>query len=76
MKDYFKNNPDYEYTITFNERKHQISVSLCKDGQRYIPEASNNVIGIDVNCKHNLFSLSNETTYDYDKKLLNDYCKL
>lgn len=75
MKDYFKNNPDYEYTITFNERKHQISVSLCKDGQRYIPEASNNVIGIDVNCKHNLFSLSNETTYDYDKKLLNDYCK-
>jgi len=76
IKDYFKKNPDYEYTITFNERKHQVSVCLCKDGERYIPEATDDIIGIDVNCKHNLFSLSNETTYDYDRKLVNDYCKL
>ena len=29
-----------------------------------------------MNCKHNLFSLSDETTYDYDRKLVNDFCKL
>lgn len=75
MKDYFKTNPDYEYTLTFNEKYKQVSVYLCKDGERHIPQAGDNIIGIDVNCKHNLFSLSNETTYDYDRKLVNDYCK-
>lgn len=76
MKDYRKSNPDYEYVLTFNERKHQVNVNLCKDGQRYIPEAGDNVVGIDVNCKHNLFTLSDSTTYDYDRQLVNDFCKL
>ena len=76
MKDYRKKNPDYEYTLTFNEKEHQINIHLCKDGERYIPQANSNVIGIDVNCKHNLFSLSDETTYDYNRKLVNDFCKL
>lgn len=75
MQDYYKKNPDYEYTLTFNERSKQVYVHICNDGERYIPNAGNNLIGIDVNCKHNLFSLSNETTYDYDRKLVNDYCK-
>jgi len=76
MKDYRKPNPDYEYVLTFNEKYHQVNINLCKDGERYIPEAGDNVVGIDVNCKHNLFSLSNETTYDYNRKLVNDFCKL
>lgn len=76
MKDYRKNNPDYEYTIIFNEKKHQVNIQLCKDGERYIPQVNGKTIGIDVNCKHNLFSLSDETTYDYDRKLVNDFCKL
>ena len=76
MKDYRKNNPDYEYTITFNEKNHQVNIHLCKDGERYIPQVHGNTIGIDVNCKHNLFSLSNETTYDYNRQLVNDFCKL
>ena len=76
MRDYFKANPDYEYIIVFNERKKSVSVNLCKDGERFLPEAGDNLIGIDVNCKHNLFSLSNETTYDYDRQLVKDYCKL
>ena len=76
MMDYRKNNPDYEYTITFDEKKHQVNIYLCKDGERYIPQPNGNTIGIDVNCKHNLFSLSNETTYDYNRKLVNDFCKL
>ena len=76
MKDYRKKNPDYEYTITFNEKEHQVNIHLCKDGERYIPQTNGDTIGIDVNCKHNLFSLSDETTYDYDRKLVNDFCKL
>ena len=76
MQDYYKKNPDYEYTLTFNERSKQVKIHLCKDGERYIPDDGDSLIGIDVNCKHNLFSLSNETTYDYDRKLVNDYCKL
>lgn len=76
MKEYRKNNPDYEYTITFNEKEHQVNIHLCKNGQRYIPDAHGDVIGIDVNCKHNLFSLSDETTYDYNRRLVNDFCKL
>ena len=76
MRDYRKDNPDYEYVITFDEKNHQVKVNLCKDGERYIPEPNGKTIGVDVNCKHNLFSLSNETTYDYDRKLVNDYCKL
>ena len=76
MKDYRKKNPDYEYTITFNEKEHQVNIHLCKDGERYIPDAQGDTVGIDVNCKHNLFSLSDESSYDYDRKLVNDFCKL
>ena len=76
MKKYLKKTNNYEYTLTFNEKEHQINIHLCTDGERYIPQAGNNIIGIDVNCKHNLFALSNETTYDYDRKLVNDFCKL
>lgn len=76
MRDYRKDNPSHEYIITFDEKNHQVKVNICKDGERYIPEPNGKTIGIDVNCKHNLFSLSNETTYDYDRKLVNDYCKL
>jgi len=76
MNDYRKKNPDYEYAITFNEKEHQVNINLYKDGERYIPQVNGNTVGIDVNCKHNLFSLSDETTYDYDRKLVNDFCKL
>lgn len=76
MNDYKKKNPDYEYTITFNEKEHQVNIHLCKDGERYIPQVNGSTVGIDVNCKHNLFSLSDETTYDYDRKLVNEFCKL
>ena len=76
MKDFYKNNNDYEYILTFNENNKQVNIHICKEGERYIPNAGNNLVGIDVNCKHNLFSLSNESTYDYNRKLVNDYCKL
>lgn len=76
MKDYMKDNRSYEYTLTFDEKKYQVNIHLCKGGERYIPEPNGKIVGIDVNCKHNLFSLSDETTYDYDRKLVTDFCKL
>jgi hypothetical protein len=76
MSKYRKDNPDYEYTITFNEKEHEVNVHICKDGTRFIPNPNGEIIGIDVNCKHNLFSLSNGETYDYNRKLVNDFCKL
>ena len=76
MKDYRKSDNSYEYTLTFDEKNKQVKVHLCKDGERYIPQAGNNIVGIDVNCKHNLFSLSDNTTYDYNRQLVNDFCKL
>ena len=78
MKDYHKQNPDYEYTITFNEKYKQVNIHICKDEKRYIPtvDDNSNIVGIDVNVKHNLFSLSNGLTYDYNRKLVNDFCKL
>ena len=76
MRDYRKKDPNYVYTLTFDEKKYQVNIQLCKYGERYIPEPNGKTVGIDVNCKHNLFSLSDDTTYDYDRKLVNDFCKL
>ena len=78
MTEYEKKTNDYEYLVSFDEKHKQVKVYLCKDGERYLPDVteSSEVVGIDVNIKHNLFCLSDGTTYDYDRKLVNDYCKL
>lgn len=75
MRDYHKKNPDYEYLMTFDEKYREVSVLISKPGERYIPEAGDNIVGIDVNVKHNLLCLSNGITVDYDRKLVNDYCR-
>lgn len=76
IKSLHKKTNDYEYRIVFNEKYHQVTVQLIKEGMRYIPEAGDKLVGIDVNVKHNLLSLSNGLTVDYDRKLVNDYCRL
>ena len=73
IQKFLKKNPDYEYTITINEKEKEVNVILCRDGVRSIPDNKTNFIGIDVNVKHNLFSLSNNKTDDFDRKLLSDY---
>lgn len=76
MKSYWKKNHQYEYTVTFDEDRKQVSIVYVKDGERYIPDAKDKIIGIDVNSKHNLLSLSNGEVYDFDRKLLEDFCEL
>lgn len=73
IHDYEKDSADYEYTIKFNERRKQVTVILAKKDDRYYPDAGDNIVGIDVNVKHNMFTLSDGTTYDYDRQLLKDY---
>lgn len=75
MRDYHKKINDYEYLVTFDEKHREVSVLIAKQGMRYIPEAGDNVVGVDVNVKHNLLSLSNGMTVDYDRKLVADYCR-
>lgn len=78
LTDYKKKNKvdQYCYTLKFNEQKKQVIVLLCKDGIRELPDNKTSYIGIDVNVKHNLFSLSNGTTYDFDRKLVEQYFKV
>lgn len=75
MRGYHKKINDYEYLVTFDEKHREVSVLIAKPGMRYIPEAGDNIVGIDVNVKHNLLSLSNGMTVDYDRKLVADYCR-
>ena len=69
MSEYKKPTPDIEYLITFTN-KGKIKVNISKDGERFTPENKVNYCGIDVNVKHNLFSLSDNSNFDYDRKLL------
>ena len=78
MHEYAKKSNDYEYTLCFDEKHKQVKVNLVKDGMRSIPTVTDEdtAVGIDVNVKHNLFALSDGTSYDYDRTLVEDYCKL
>ena len=78
IAEYAKPTQDYRYTITFNEKHKKVTICLAKDGDRFIPEVTDNdsTVGIDVNIKHNLFSLSNGESYDYDRNLIKEYCKI
>lgn len=78
FEEYKKNGHDYEYVVTFNQKHRKVSINLVKDGRRYLPEVTDadTVVGIDVNVKHDLFSLSDGTSYDYDRDLLKEYCRL
>lgn len=73
IHDYDNGTDSHEYIIKFNERRKQVTVILMKKDDRYYPDAGDNIVGIDVNVKHNMFTLSDGTTYDYDRQLLKDY---
>ncbi|WQJ53878.1 MAG: transposase [Wendovervirus sonii] len=81
LKQYMKANNAYMYTLCFDQKRHEVSVNLCTSEKRdyYNLGLSNDVIGIDVNVKNNLFALSNGQTYnltDYMQKTVNEYLKI
>lgn len=72
---------DFEYTITFDEFNRRIRIHLAKDENREFPIVQDltyqDVLGGDVNTKHNMFALSDGKTIDfYDRKLIQDFIKL
>lgn len=76
INDFKKKTNDYDYVITFNDKKKEVTINICKDGERYIPSDKHNLVGLDVNIKHNLFSLSDGSSFDYDRKLVKDFSEL
>jgi transposase len=62
------------YFIKLEENK-RIRIILTKEKERCFVEDKKETIGIDVNLKHNLFSLSNNTSIDYDRDLVSNYFK-
>lgn len=71
MSDYHKKSNDYEYKMVFTDKK-KIRVVLCKDGKRHYPNDKVNYVGVDVNVKHNLFTLDDGQTFDYNRQLINE----
>ena len=69
MKDYVKKTNDIEYVIAFTDDK-RVKINICKDGDRTIPEGKENYVGIDVNIKHNMFTLSDGFEIDYDRSMI------
>ena len=78
MSDYVNKSNDYDYVLVFDDKRKQVKVNIAKNGERIIPTVcdTDKIVGIDVNVKHNLFSVSDGTEYDYDRKLVSDFCKL
>ncbi len=75
---FHKSSPDYEYTVTFT-RKGKVTINICVAGERELPVFKenniDNIIGIDINQKHNLFTLSDGKMFDYDRNLFDSLCK-
>ena len=71
IKDYQKGH-NTSYTIVF-EGKTPVRVALSVDREDEIVTDKFNVIGVDVNVKHNLFATSLNTIIDYDRKIFNEY---
>ncbi|WQJ53521.1 MAG: transposase [Wendovervirus sonii] len=81
LKQYMKANSAYMYTLCFDQKRHKVNINLCKSEKRdyYDLDFSNDVIGIDVNVKNNLFALSNGQTYsltNYMQKTIDDYLEV
>ena len=67
----YTNGTDTSYALCLEENN-QVRIILTYEDEREYTEVNDNdeVIGIDVNSKHNLFQCSNGDTIDYDRKLV------
>ena len=61
------------YLVQFTNKK--IRIVLTKDVIRTYKDDGNEIIGVDTNIKHNLFSLSSGITQDFDRELVKNYIK-
>ena len=62
----------YLIQISFNEVKKEVKITLVRDIIKNISDnyEGKQILGVDVNIKHNIFALSNYETQKIDKKLV------
>jgi IS605 OrfB family transposase len=73
LKDYQKGH-NTSYSIVFRDGK-PVKLSVAVDRVETYQTDKTNVLGADVNVKHNLFALSNGQTIDYDRVEFNEFIK-
>ena len=61
----------YLIQISFDEIKKEVKITLVRDINKNISDLKDKqILGVDVNTKHNIFALSNYETQEIDKKLV------
>lgn len=73
IKDYQKGK-NTEYTIVFVGNKPS-RIVLTANRDEFKITGKTNYVGVDVNVKHNLFSINDGSIIDYDRDMFNDYVK-
>lgn len=67
------NKKNTAYKIQFVDNK--IRIILSKKGEREYIENATEILGVDINLKHNLFSCSNGSVIDFDRELISNFVK-
>jgi len=65
---------DTAYTIAFEVNK-PIKIVLTIEEEEDIPVDRTNYLGVDTNIKHNLFCTSSDKIIDYDREMIDNFCK-
>ena len=66
----------YLIQISFDEVKKEVKIMLVRDIEKNISDLKDKqILGVDVNTKHNIFALSNYETQKIDKKLVKKIVK-
>lgn len=73
---YIDRRSQYSYSVIIDELTKSVAVHLTKETEPIDYTPGTSYIGIDVNVKHNLLSLSDGSTYDFDRKLIKAYLKV
>ena len=61
----------YLIQISFDEIKKEVKITLVRDIKKNVSDLKDKqILGVDVNTKHNIFALSNYETQKIDKKLV------
>ena len=71
MKDYLHDDVSYIMCV----EKDRLRIILAKDGVRSVPVGGEELMGVDVNIKHNMFAMKDGETIDYDRDILDGYVK-
>ncbi len=67
----------YQIQISFDEVKKEVKITLVRDIEKNISDnyKGKQILGVDVNTKHNIFALSNYETQEIDNHLVNKIVK-